>query len=169
MKELMVFGKPVMVEEKRAEKDLVQLMDGRIVIGACERPASSLLKEFLEDLLYSQLCKIYEEIRSEGKVELLGNLDFEIREKIDGRKDRIAKLKGNRILVKLSAVTSPENVLRYVLAHEMAHIFTKRHSKRFWRIVETICPDFEEGQRLFMEYHDLLVYPDLRWFKVQQY
>jgi|GEM_PF-655922 len=169
MKDLVVLGKPIVVEERRADKDSVQLMNGRIAIDSCERPASSLLKEFLEDLLYSQLCKIYEGIRTEGKVELLGDLDFEIREKIDGRKDRIAKLKGKSILVKLSAVTSPESTLKYVIAHEIAHIFTKRHSKRFWRIVETIYPDFEEGQRLFMEYHDFLVYPDLRWFKAQQY
>jgi len=78
-------------------------------------------------------------------------------EKIDGRKERIAKLKGNRILVKLNAVTPPESALKYVIAHEIAHIFTKRHSKRFWRIIETIYPSFKEGEKLFAEYRGLLV------------
>ena len=159
MKELKVFGKNVEVEEIRSDKDSVQFRNGRIVIATCERPASSLLKEFLENVLYSQVCKIYEDIRNEGKIDLFGDLDFEIFEKIDGRKERIAKLKGNKILVKLSAVTSPESALKYVIAHEIAHIFTKRHSKRFWRIVETIYPSFKDGEKLFVEYRSLLVEP----------
>ena len=79
--------------------------------------------------------------------------------KIDSRKERVAKLKGNKILVKLSAVTSPESALKYVITHEIAHIFTKRHSKRFWRIVETIYPSFKDGEKLFAEYRSLLVEP----------
>lgn len=157
MKELKVFGKNVEVAETRSDKDLVEFRDGRIMVAICERPANSLLKEFLENLLYSHVSEIYEDIRSEGKIDVFGDLDFEILEKIDGRKGRIAKLKGNRILVKLSAVTSPESALKYVIAHEIAHIFTKRHSKRFWRIVETIYPTFKEGEKLFAEYRSLLV------------
>jgi hypothetical protein len=159
MKELKIFGKNVGVEEIRSDKDLVEFRDGRIVVSTCERLATSLLKESLENLLYSQVCEIYEDIRNEGKIDLFGYLDFEILEKIDGRKERIAKLKGNRILVKLSAVTPPESALKYVIAHEIAHIFTKRHSKRFWRIVQTIYPSFKEGENLFAEYRSLLIEP----------
>jgi len=159
MKELKIFGKNVEVEEIRSDKDSVQFRNDRIVVATCERPASSLLKEFLENVLYSQVCKIYEDIRNEGKIDLFGDLDFEIFEKIDSRKERVAKLKGNKILVKLSAVTSPESALKYVITHEIAHIFTKRHSKRFWRIVETIYPSFKDGEKLFAEYRSLLVEP----------
>lgn len=160
MKALKVFGKTIKVEEQKSNRDSVGFANGKIVIASYERPASTLLKEFLEDLLYSQLCKIYEQITNEGKIELFGDLDFEILEKIDGKKGRIAKLKGNRVLVKLSAVASPESALRYMLAHEIAHIFMTRHSKKFWRVVETICPDFEDGQKLFTEYQKFLIESD---------
>ena len=160
MKALKVFGKTTKVEEQKSSRDSVEFTNGRILISSCERPASSLLKEFLEDLLYWQLCKIYEQIRNEGKIDLFGDLDFEILERIDSRKERIAKLKGEKILVKLSAVASPESVLKYVVAHEIAHIFTKRHSKKFWRLVETICPDYEAGQKLFVDYKKFLIEPD---------
>ena len=159
MKVLRVFGKTIKFEERKSNRDSVEFANGRIVIASCKRPASSLLKEFLEDLLYSQLCKIYQQIKNEERIDLFGDLDFEILERIDGKKERIAKLKGNKTLVKLSAVTCPESVLEYVIAHEIAHIFTKRHSRRFWRIVGTIYPDFEEGQRLFAEYHKGLIQP----------
>lgn len=164
MKTVRVFGKTVKVKEEKSNKDSVEFTnDKKILIATCERPAVSLLREFLEDLLYCQLCRIYDGIRRQGKIELFGNLDFEILERIDRKKDRIAKLKGNKILVKLSAVASPESALKYVIAHEIAHVFTKRHSKKFWRVVETIYPNFKDGEKLFAEYRRLLIEPlDLR-------
>jgi predicted metal-dependent hydrolase len=93
-------------------------------------------------------------------IEVLGDLDFEIVDRIDNKKQRVAKLKGNRILVKLNAVTLPEEALKYVIAHEIAHILTKRHTKKFWKVLETIYPNFKTGQKLFME-HERFVYNPL--------
>ena len=104
------------------------------------------------ELFYSQLLKIYEQIKSEGKIEVFGDLDFEIVGKIDNKKQRIAKLKGNKILVKLNAVMLPKSALKYMIVHEMAHMLTKRHTKKFWKVVETIYPNFEIGEKLFIEY-----------------
>jgi hypothetical protein len=104
------------------------------------------------DLLYSRLLNIYEQIKREGKIEVFGNLDFEIVEKIDNKKERIAKLKGNKILIKLNAVALPKSALKYTVVHEIAHTITKRHTKRFWKIVETIYPSFKMGQKLLAKY-----------------
>ncbi|MEM3573979.1 MAG: M48 family metallopeptidase, partial [Nitrososphaeria archaeon] len=113
---------------------------------------------FLEDLLYSQLVKIYD--RMGRKVEVLGNLDFEIVDRIDKNKRRVAKIRGSKVLVKLNAVALPKTALRYVVAHEIAHVLTKRHTERFWRTVELICPDFKKG-RILLEKHDVFVTGDL--------
>ena len=83
-------------------------------------------------------------------------MDFEIVKKIDGKKRRIAKLKGNKILVKSNAVALPKSALRYIIAHEIAHLFTKKHGKRFWKIVRTIYPSFEKGRELFVKYERFL-------------
>jgi len=37
-------------------------------------------------------------------------------------------------------VLAPEHVLDYVVAHEVAHLVELNHSRRFWRLVDTICP-----------------------------
>ena len=89
-----------------------------------------------EDFLYSQLVEIYDQIKGDGKIEIFGDLDFEIVEKIDNKKQRIAKLKGNKILVKLNAVALPKSALEYMIVHEIAHTFTKRHTKKFWKIID---------------------------------
>ena len=102
--------------------------------------------------LYSRLSDIYEQIRKERRVDVFGMLDFEVVRNIDGNRHRIAKLKGNKIIVHSNARRLPKSALRYIIAHEIAHTLTKRHTKRFWKAVATIYPKFETGQRLLMKY-----------------
>jgi hypothetical protein len=148
MRRLTIFGKPVNVVEERSGHKPIEFKDNRIVVRNYEG-SSSLIKDFLTDLLYSELCSMHEAIRAAGNVEVFGNLDFEVVEKIDGKKERVAKFKGNKILVKLNAVALPREALKYVVAHEIAHISTKRHTKKFWKVVVAIYPDYETGQELF--------------------
>ena len=124
MKKLMIFGKSITITEQE------------------------LTKEHLGDLLYSQLLEIYNQIKKEGKIEIFGDLEFEIVEQIDNKKQRIAKLNRNKILVKLNTITLPKSALKYIITHEIAHTFTKRHTKQFWKIVETIYPNYEKGLKL---------------------
>lgn len=69
---------------------------------------------------------------------------------------RIAKLKGNRILVKTHAVILPEETLKYIIAHEIAHTFTKMHTEKFWKIVKKISPNFKEEQKIIQKYKNIL-------------
>lgn len=41
-------------------------------------------------------------------------------------------------------VMAPLPVLDYVVAHELLHLAEPNHSKRFWALVEEICPDYKE-------------------------
>jgi len=151
-----IFGKRFSIVERRSDSDFVEVKGRVIVINRKKRTARSLLKEFLAEKLYSRLIELYEEMMKRGKVEVLGDLDFEIVGSIDNKRRRIAKLKGNKILVRLNAVALPEPALKYIIAHEVAHIFNKRHTKRFWRMVETIYPEYEVGLKLLREYEELL-------------
>lgn len=152
MVKLIVFGKQVEVEEKKSGEDKVEFKDKRIVVKSSKAKASVLLRNFLVELLHSELTKIYDDIKNGGKIELFGSMDFEIVEKIDKRKERVAKIKGNKIIVKLSTIALPKEALRYILVHEIAHITTKKHTKKFWKIVETLCPGFEEKKELMTKY-----------------
>ena len=156
MKDVVIFGKRFSVVEHRSDSDSVEVKGGIIVVNRRRRTAKSLLKEFLAEKLYSRLIEIYEEMIRCGKVEVLGDLDFEIVGSIDNKRRRIAKLKGNKILVRLNAIALPEPALKYIIAHELAHIFNKRHTKKFWRTVEVIYPEYEVGLKLLREYEELL-------------
>jgi predicted metal-dependent hydrolase len=157
MKSVIIFGKNHAIIEQKSDKNSVQLKNGRIFMNH-GKLAGSTLKEFLADLLYSQVSKSYDRMRKRG-VEVFGNLDFEIVDKIDNKRQRVAKLKGDKILIKLNAVALPTSALEYIIAHEIAHIYSKRHTKKFWKIVETIYPRYKKGQELFLKYRDILSKP----------
>jgi predicted metal-dependent hydrolase len=42
---------------------------------------------------------------------------------------------------------APEPVLAYVVEHEVAHLDVLDHSRRFWRLLESRCPDYEQHER----------------------
>ena len=44
-------------------------------------------------------------------------------------------------------VMAPENVLHYVVAHEVAHLLELNHGDRFWALVDTLCPDAGSARR----------------------
>jgi len=159
----MIFGKNYTILEQSSDKNLVKFKNNKIIISSCKTPSSFLLREFLTELLNSQLAKIYEKMKKEKKVEVFGDLHFRIVEKIDNKKERVAKLDGNKVLVKLNAVALPKSVLKYVIAHEIAHIFAKKHTKRFWKTVELMCPNFKKSQKLIRRYSNHIIGKSV-WF-----
>jgi len=66
MKKIMIFGKNFMVVEQRSDRDLLEFKNNKIIINSCKTPSSLLLNQFLTNLLYSQLHKIYNQIKKEG-------------------------------------------------------------------------------------------------------
>ena len=39
---------------------------------------------------------------------------------------------------------APLSLIDYVVAHEVCHLVVRDHSKRFWKLLETVLPDHEE-------------------------
>lgn len=49
-------------------------------------------------------------------------------------------------------VLMPEEILDYVVVHELAHRFEMNHSERFWAIVAEVLPDYRERRRMLKEW-----------------
>jgi predicted metal-dependent hydrolase len=99
------------------------------------------LKEF-----QLRLEGILKEFLEEGRIEVYGNLRIVV-----ANIDRVACLKGNTIYVSIKARRYPDFVLRYIIAHELAHLAVKRHTWRFWKIVGIIYPEYEKGKEELMK------------------
>lgn len=44
-------------------------------------------------------------------------------------------------------VMAPLQVIDYVVAHELLHLIQPDHSKKFWTLVERICPDYKDCRK----------------------
>ena len=151
-----IFGKTYALVNQISHKDKVELADDKVVVQRPWKRTRPLLTEFLSELLYQKLVELYKQIETERNISLFGELDFEIRKKIDNKNNRIAKLKGNTVLIKLNAAALPETALKYIIIHELAHITLKRHSAKFWKAVENLYPDYIKAQGLLQEYENKL-------------
>jgi hypothetical protein len=58
--------------------------------------------------------------------------------------------RGN-INISLRLMFAKQDVIDYVLVHELAHLIHPNHSDRFWRVVERIIPDYREKEKYLVE------------------
>jgi len=98
-------------------------------------------KEKVENNFANRIKALLKELIERNEVELFGNLEVEI-----VNMDTPALIKGNKIYVNINAEKYPNYILKYILAHELAHLLVKRHTKKFWEIVKRIYPQYEKGK-----------------------
>ena len=63
---------------------------------------------------------------------------------ITGAKTRWGSCSAKRINYTWRLVMADEDVIDYVVVHELTHLIEMNHSKRFWAIVESFIPDYKE-------------------------
>jgi len=72
--------------------------------------------------------------------------------KINGAKTRWGSCSGKKSLnFSWRLIMANDDVIDYVVAHELAHISEMNHSAQFWAIVSGILPDYKERQKRLKE------------------
>jgi len=81
--------------------------------------------------------------------------------KISGAKTRWGSCSGkNSINFSWRLVMSDEDVVDYVVVHELAHISEHNHSQRFWAIVEGMLPDYKDKRQKLRRLQERLAAED---------
>jgi len=59
--------------------------------------------------------------------------------------------KGN-INISTRLLFAPDDILKYVCIHELAHLIELNHSDRFWNLVEKAMPEYKEKEKWLKEF-----------------
>ena len=49
---------------------------------------------------------------------------------------------GGTVRLNVQLIKLPLRLIDYVVVHELAHLRELNHSAAFWRVVESVCPDY---------------------------
>lgn len=53
-------------------------------------------------------------------------------------------------------IRCPKFVIEYLIIHELSHLREMNHSKKYWELVGTMCPDFKKAKLWLKEYESYL-------------
>jgi predicted metal-dependent hydrolase len=68
--------------------------------------------------------------------------------KINGAKTRWGSCSASKSLnFSWRLLLADDDVIDYVVVHELAHITEMNHSARFWEVVADVLPDYKERQK----------------------
>lgn len=164
IKDGMLFGKHLLV---------------RIEHKAVSRMSTRYKKPFLRVTLPLQADSESHEIQTAIQTALFNKLKYEAEETLLPRLQYLAdlydfdfetayvrKLKARwgsctskrEITINAYLVQMPEELIDYVLIHELAHTKHLHHGKEFWSCVESACPDYKARRKQIKQYQPRL-YP----------
>lgn len=167
---------PIKYEWKRSNRKTTAIQiteDGRVIVRSPYSVKKSQIERFLEEkqewirkhqerIRETELQRpvITEEMRRQGiekaldcipkRVEYFAGLMGVTYGRITIREQKTrwgsCSSKGN-LNFNWKLVLMPEEILDYVVVHELAHRKEMNHSERFWRIVEEVLPDYRECRK----------------------
>jgi predicted metal-dependent hydrolase len=53
-------------------------------------------------------------------------------------------------------IQTPPLVSDYIILHELMHLRQMNHSRKFWREVESVCPEFRDAERWLKSHRELM-------------
>lgn len=116
------------------------------------------LKEVLEEFYRSKARSIFEE-----KVDkYIENIDGEFNKiYIRNQKTKWASCSPkDNLSFNWRLIMAPEDVIEYVVVHELVHLEEKNHDASFWKKVREIKPDYKESYKWLKENSPKLVYTE---------
>lgn len=124
----------------------IQLRDSQLLLNIDPYEMGKQKDEIISKLIYKVLAKKYKPIITAWIHRLnnqfkIGKVN-QVRIKNNSTNWGSCSNKGN-INISIRLLFAPEEVVEYVLLHELAHLQHQNHSKAYWELVDSICPNYK--------------------------
>ena len=159
----------------------ISVKDGRVVVKAPKKTTKerieSLLnqhklwiKRRLEEVLQKKRNDVFltdefiKKLKIDAKDYLINKIELyskimEIkygRIRITSARKRLGSCNSNRdISLSCMLMLYPESAREYVVVHELAHIKEMNHSPKFYKVIESVLPDYKERKKLLKTVPDV--------------
>jgi hypothetical protein len=139
--EILLRGSPVRISiERRADRARVAYGERCLAVAAGDDVRFA-IEEDLRELARAELIPRLRELAARHKLEV-GTVS------IRNQRSRWGSCARNgNIALNFRLIQMPPDVCDYVLLHELMHLKHQNHSRRFWRLVESVYPNFREAER----------------------
>lgn len=139
------FGKniPLRIGGTSASKDSIELVDGEFQVSSSGKVSPLKVRKLYERWLYNIAYTTFF-----LKVKQYSNLlNIKIKEitlkNMKGRWGAITKSGG--ISLNTNLIKAPEEVIDYIILHEMCHFVIKGHSHHFWELICSYFPRYQDA------------------------
>jgi hypothetical protein len=138
-------GSPFDLKLVGFQKPLLQFENGFILSRAAQTKGEQVFTRWYKERAF--------EIISERVKQYSGQNNFTPKQvKISSAKTRWGSCSPNGTLnFTWRLVMAPLDVIDYVVVHELSHLRVKNHSSKFWKVVESIYPEYKKQRKWLRE------------------
>lgn len=146
----------------------IQIKDNQVIVKAPLRLNEKYIKEFVN----KKAKWIYDNLEKSKKVQKVENIEKQdidrlskiVQKSIEKYSEKLG-IKPNKVRIKnikyawgscsskknisinMQLAKKSEEVIEYVVLHEMCHLIYMNHSKQFWNLVEKNMPEYKEYKK----------------------
>ena len=134
---------PLVINKKQYTKNALDLVDGKFVATVrASRLTPKLLQKLYGNWLKENAQEVFEDkVKKYSKK--LGVLTNQI--VVKNLRNRWGSLTKNGVLnLNLNLIKAPENVIDYIILHELCHLKIKEHSHHYWDLLHKYMPNYHD-------------------------
>jgi predicted metal-dependent hydrolase len=133
-----LLGKPLILQVREGKKEIIR-DDGKLIIQV-EKVEKEKVRKVLIEYMRNLAEKIIN-LKAEELSEITGIKPQKIEIRDWKRKWGLCKISNQTLVFNWRSVQLPEELINYIIAHEIAHFKYIKHNKKFWNYLQYIIPE----------------------------
>lgn len=138
---LPIFGKSYKIVHQLSNRSRVFLAEDEIIVFGAKETISDIIKRWL----YRHARSVLEE-QSHACAAAIGAIVNRTSVRDTKARWGSCSASGN-LSYSWRLIFAPSSVSHYVCCHEVSHLLEMNHSPKFWKVVESLCPDYKKQRQ----------------------